>query len=276
MLLTGCAHDSVSHTLFLGDFMIVFNTDLDNTIIYSYKHDIGTDKINVELYQGREISFISKETFALLQKVKEQMLIVPTTTRTIEQYNRIDLGIGEFKYALTCNGGILLVDGKSDESWYKTSLDLVKESNDIVAVASDYLDKCPARYFELRYIENLFLFTKCSEPEKVVKDLIQVLNSELVDVFNNGDKVYVVPRKLSKGRAIRRFQEYIKAEYVIAAGDSEFDISMVTEADKGIVPHDFIKEYEVEAKDGIWETPKDKLFSEEVLKRCLEIKAELS
>lgn len=256
--------------------MIVFHTDLDNTIIYSYKHDIGSDKINVELYQGREISFISKQTFALLQEVKQKMLIVPTTTRTIEQYNRINLSVGDFKYALTCNGGILLVDGTSDEDWYKKSLDLVKESNEIIGVASKYLEKCPARYFELRYIEKLFLFTKCTEPEKVVADLIQVLDSELVDVFNNGDKVYVVPRKLSKGMAIRRFKEYIKADYIIAAGDSEFDISMVTEADKGIVPYHFIKEYHVEAKAGLWEAPKDALFSEEVLKKCLEIKTELN
>ena len=28
--------------------MIIFNTDLDNTIIYSYKKDIGKEKINVE------------------------------------------------------------------------------------------------------------------------------------------------------------------------------------------------------------------------------------
>ena len=79
--------------------MIVFHTDLDNTIIYSYKHDIGMRKRNVEFYQGREISYITEETYRLLQQVKNEMLIVPTTTRTLEQYQRIDLGIGQFPYA---------------------------------------------------------------------------------------------------------------------------------------------------------------------------------
>lgn len=64
--------------------------DMDNTIIYSYKHDIGEKKLNVELYNGREISFISERTYSLLKEVNDKMLIVPTSTRTEEQYRRIN------------------------------------------------------------------------------------------------------------------------------------------------------------------------------------------
>ena len=48
--------------------MKILCTDLDNTIIYSYKHDIGNEKMNVELYKEREISFISNHTFELLKR----------------------------------------------------------------------------------------------------------------------------------------------------------------------------------------------------------------
>ena len=65
--------------------------DMDNTIIYSYKRNIGENKLNVELYNGREISFISEKTHDLLKKVSEKMTIIPTSTRTEEQYKRIDL-----------------------------------------------------------------------------------------------------------------------------------------------------------------------------------------
>ena len=95
--------------------MKILNIDMDNTLIYSYKHDIGREKINVELYNGREISYITKRTFELLNEIKKRFLIVPTTTRTKQQYERIFLGIGLIKYALVCNGGVLLVDGKPDE-----------------------------------------------------------------------------------------------------------------------------------------------------------------
>ena len=120
--------------------MIVFHTDLDNTIIYSYKHDIGMRKRNVEFYQGREISYITEETYRLLQQLKNEMLIVPTTTRTLEQYQRIDLGIGQFPYALVCNGGVLLVDGMRDEAWYQDSLHLVSDSRDEMNLAMELLE----------------------------------------------------------------------------------------------------------------------------------------
>ena len=55
--------------------MEIFCTDLDNTIIYSYKHDIGDDKREVELYQGRNISYITGQTYELLKQVKKEYLM---------------------------------------------------------------------------------------------------------------------------------------------------------------------------------------------------------
>ena len=52
--------------------MKILCTDLDNTLIYSYKHDIGIQKRNVEIYQGREISYITDKTYDLLKKVKKE------------------------------------------------------------------------------------------------------------------------------------------------------------------------------------------------------------
>ncbi|MDE7477514.1 MAG: HAD hydrolase family protein [Lachnospiraceae bacterium] len=220
--------------------MIIFHTDLDNTLIYSYKHDIGADKRCVEVYNGREISFITQNTYQLLQKIhsqendKNQLIMVPTTTRTIEQYQRINLGVGDFQYALVCNGGVLLVDGKEDEGWYRESLKLVQNSREQLEKALELLDKEKRRTFELRFIKDLFVFTKCEEPEAVAEALRKVLKADVVDVFNNGVKVYVVPKTLNKGKAVERFKSYVGAGYVIAAGDSEFDISMLEAADLGI------------------------------------------
>lgn len=254
--------------------MIIFNTDLDNTLIYSYKHDIGSAKRNVEIYQGREISFVTNKTYELLQKVKKEMLIVPTSTRTIDQYNRIDLGIGNFKYALVCNGGVLLVDGAKDEKWYRESLRSVSLSTAVINTALKILEGDSRRKFELRLIEDLFVFTKCNEPEKVVLDLRAQLHTDLVDVFNNGEKVYVMPSNLNKGAAVLRLKAMLKPDFVIAAGDSEFDISMVVKADRGFVPDGFKKKYGID--DAIYEVGSNTIFSESVLEECIKIKAELS
>jgi len=248
--------------------MKILCTDLDNTIIYSYKHDIGNEKMNVELYKEREISFISNHTYELLKKVKEEFLIIPTSTRTKEQYNRIDLKIGIFKYALVCNGSVLLVDGKKDKDWYEESLRLAKPSNLEVKKALEYLENDKRRTFELRYIEDLFVFTKCDEAETVVNELREYLDKNLVNVFNNKEKVYVLPTSLSKGKAIERLRKYLKVEFIIAAGDSEFDISMVEAADVGLVPYGFKSEFNI--KSDICEMGKEGLFSEQLLRKCLQ------
>lgn len=249
-------------------FMIFF-TDLDNTIIYSYKHDIGPYKRNVEWYQGREISFITEETYKLLKEVKEKILIVPVSTRTTEQYKRIDLGVGELAYALVCNGGILLKNGSRVEEWYEDSLYHIKESNDEMSKGLRLLETDRRRRFELRFIDDLFVFTKCDDPGHVVEDLKEKLDESLVDVFNNGVKIYVVPKNLNKGQAVRRFLEYVKEKYAIAAGDSAFDISMLREADKGLAPAGFAQAFQIDF--AAEEMPGDKIFSDALLKKCLDI-----
>lgn len=249
--------------------MIILNADLDNTIIYSYKYDIGIKKIGVESYQGREISYITERTYALLKELNKKMLIVPTSTRTVEQYRRIDLKAGAFRYALVCNGGILLVDGKAEEKWYKESLEMIHESVPVLHKAWVLLKADPRRMFELRFIEGLFLFTKCNEPEIVVKELREQLDVSLVDIFHNGAKVYVVPVRLSKGNAVERFKKYVNADMVIAAGDSEFDISMLKAADIGLAPFGFTQKYGIGFH--VKEAGEQEQFSEYVLSCCREI-----
>lgn len=221
--------------------MIIFNTDLDNTMIYSYKHDIGEDKLCAEVYQDREISFITAETARMLKKVNDTVLLVPTTTRTLEQYNRINLGTGTPKYALVCNGGVLLVDGEEDEEWYRQSLEAVGDCFEQLRLAEEILEQDEHRSFEIRNIRRLFVFTKSEEPERSIETLKAQLNTQMVDVFNNGIKVYVVPKKLSKGRAIERLRQKLGAELVIAAGDSEFDVSMLQSCDVPIAPSELAK-----------------------------------
>lgn len=216
--------------------MLVFNTDLDNTMIYSYKQDIGNLKRCVEIYQDREISFITEKTFDLLKIVKEKLLIVPTTTRTVEQYRRIDFGLGTPRYALACNGGVLLVDGEEDEDWYNESYTLVENCQEELAKAEALLTNDELRTFEVRNIKKLFIFTKSSLPEITVEKLKAQLDTSLLDVFYNGVKVYAMPKKLSKGVAIDRFRKKLNATKVIAAGDSEFDIPMLQKADIAFAP----------------------------------------
>lgn len=224
--------------------MIMFNVDLDNTLIYSYRHEIGEDKRCVEIYQGREVSFMSDRSWELLREVSRRVLVVPTTTRTVEQYRRIDFGVGEIPYALVCNGGVLLVNGREDEKWYAESMERIRDSRYELARAEKMLEEDGNRCFEVRNVKGLFLFTKSDRAEESAERLRQVLDGSQVEVFCNGVKVYVAPKSLTKGNAVMRLKERLGAapgtvpgvEKVIAAGDSVFDVSMLKCADVGFVP----------------------------------------
>lgn len=248
--------------------MRVVHLDLDNTLIYSCKHIFGAEKPdgrwrNVETYQGRKISYMTEKTQELLRYLRKKCLLVPTTTRTIEQYNRIEIDAEPFDYALVCNGGILLINGESDPSWYERSRELIEDCTKELRRALSLLEKEPLRKFELRFIEELFVFTKCNDPDTVISGLKTELDTEKIDVLANGEKVYAVPKKLNKGMALQRFCEYIGADEVIAAGDSEFDVSMVEAADIGIVPSGFCRKHQVGGN--IKEMKGESFFSDEML-----------
>lgn len=272
--------------------MLIFFSDLDKTLIYSYKHDIGKEKELVEMYQGREVSYISKKTSDLLKKMmgtrkiaeNNNVLFVPTTTRTIQQYNRITLPIEKQKFALVCNGGILLEEGNINQVWYKKSLEIIKDSNAEIKKAISILEKDESVNFEIRYIEDLFVFTKSEDPQKTLNNLKESIDQDKVDVFLNGVKVYAVPKKLTKGNAVKRFIDFyknnikqddiktddIKAEDIktVAAGDSLFDISMLESVDQAFAPFELLAEYP--HLKNIKTNSDNQLFSEKILESLLE------
>ena len=243
--------------------MIRFHTDLDNTILYSYKHDIGQYKSCVELYQGRQVSYITDKTCTLLQQLKEKIFIVPTTTRTIEQYNRIDLSAVSPRHALVCNGGVLLTDGREDTEWYEQSLNLVSNCRETLKYGEQLLEQDNNRCFEVRNIKGLFIFTKSEKPFTSIQRLRAHLGTGNVDIFSNGIKVYIVPKVLNKGMSVKRFRERYPSEYVIAAGDSEFDIPMLNQADLGIAPNTL--KGNLNLQEHVKYMNGQKLFSEELL-----------
>lgn len=247
--------------------MKIFMSDLDNTLIYSYKHEIGKEKTCVEIYQDREISYMTDRSCELLKAVTEEVLFVPTTTRTKEQYDRIHLGIEIPEYALVCNGGVLLVDGREDSQWYQESLQMVGDCREELEKAWNCLETDENRSMELRNIRELFLFTKSEKPCRSAERLKEILNLSLVEVFQNGVKVYVVPRKLSKGVAVSRLKERLGAELVIVAGDSEFDLPMLQEADIAIAPKELTDKYKI--REDIVGVGGKGIFSDQMLEGTL-------
>lgn len=268
--------------------MILFHADLDNTLIYSYKRNIGSEKKGVEIYEGRTVSYMTPESFRRLKEISRRTLFIPTTTRTEEQYARIDFGIGTPRLALVCNGGVLLKDGTEVKEWYEESLEMIGECRGELARAEEYLQRDRDRSFEVRNIRNLFVFTKSENPQKTAEALTEILDPSKMSVFRTGVKVYALPSALNKGCAVGRLKRRLAgqdkavqpssgvlsgADYVIAAGDSEFDLSMAEEADLFFAP-DTLAAAQDRGRTEIFRTGEGGVFSDYLLQRVAEIAAE--
>lgn len=249
--------------------MKLFATDLDRTLIYSYQAGLTEPCRCVEQYQGRDISFMSEVSLELLRKVREEILCMPVTTRSIEQYQRIFFD-GEWKpeYALVCNGGILLHKGEVDEKWYEESLQMIASCQPELKRAITLLETDPDRSFEIRKISGLFIFTKSENPGATLKMLKEELDGNLVDICSNYKKIYVLPKQLNKGKGIERLRHKLNLSYVIAAGDSEFDISMLEQADLAFYPETLRGQFSPK-ENGKVLCDSGRLFSEELLERIL-------
>lgn len=217
--------------------MHLFVSDLDNTLIYSYKHDIGPNAVCAEVYEGRQVSFMTARSRAMLDEVNRRMHFVPVTTRSVQQYRRIVFADGwSPALALAANGGVLLVDGQPDPAWYAASQAQIAPAEPALRHAEAVLERDPDRTLDVRRVDGLFVFTKSADVPATLARLRAVLDLTHVDLFENGVKVYVVPRVLDKGRGVRRLRARFPTAQVFAAGDSLFDLPLLEAADMAFYP----------------------------------------
>lgn len=252
-----------------GTNMIYFCSDLDNTLIYSYRRDIGDEKILVETKEGKELSYMSKVSYELLQEVTKKVELVPLTTRSLEQYNRINFGNQvKIKYALVANGGILLENNKINEAWFRTSKEMISSSEEEMEKGIQLLKKDKNVCFEIRKVDEMCVFTKSDNVEETIQRLKEELDEETVYISAVGVKVYIFPKVLDKGSALKRFRDYVgKEHHFVSAGDSCFDVPMLLAADTSFCPNSL----EVPEKNSITKL-EEKGFSDEMLQRVLNLK----
>lgn len=219
---------------------MIFASDLDNTLIFSYKKAIP-NSICVEIKEEKELSFMTSYCYSELQKIIKKIIFVPITTRSIEQYKRVKLiQTGNIEYALVANGGILLVNNEIDKLWYNQTLELVSESMHELNEALKILDSDKNIYLKARIVDKLFVFGKTKDIYATANNLKSLLDLNKVYVSNVGEKIYILPKILNKGTALKRIKEKFN-DTIICSGDSDFDIPMLELADISIVPSTIYK-----------------------------------
>ncbi|MFV0461286.1 MAG: HAD family hydrolase [Actinomycetales bacterium] len=234
--------------------------DLDRTVIYSAAA-LGLDLPDaqaprlmcVEVYRGAPLSYVTERAADLLSRLAEATLLVPVTTRTPEQFARVHLpglwpeptrgpgvaGPGT-RYAITSNGGQVLVDGVPDPAWDRHVADVLAECSPLSRLHRHLRQVSDDTFVDsIRVASDLFVYAVIRRerlPVGWVDDLTEFAGEHGWRMSVQGRKVYLVPSALTKSAAVAEVQRRTGAGQVVAAGDSLLDQELLEAADLGVRP----------------------------------------
>lgn len=222
--------------------MSILACDLDRTLIYSPRAfwlqsvDAEAPPIVVsELYNGVPISFMTRESERLLLELRSLATFVPVTTRTIAQYARVQLPGPTPQFAITSNGGEILVDGEADSAWRAEVRTRVRQDAAPLAEIEAMLTApaCAAWTLKVNVADGLFVYAivdrEAMPPEWVI-ELEQSCHALGWSVSVQGRKLYCMPRAVDKSNAVAEVRRRAGGGTVLAAGDSLLDKSMLEQA----------------------------------------------
>ncbi|MEO5874646.1 MAG: HAD family hydrolase [Streptosporangiaceae bacterium] len=221
-------------------------TDLDRTLIYSAAALAltGPDAelprlLCVELYESRPLSYLTEAAVATLDLLSRTATLVPTTTRTPEQYRRIQLPGAAPAYAICANGGHILVDGQDDAGWNRLVRKRIGEGASVEQVHTHLREVGGGFVLKLRVASGLFAYAvvdRAAVPGGWVAELTGWCEDRGWSVSLQGRKIYCIPASLTKSAAAAEVAGRAGAEVLLAAGDSLLDQELMECADAAIRP----------------------------------------
>ncbi|MDQ1182598.1 hypothetical protein QE397_004053 [Rhodococcus sp. SORGH_AS 301] len=230
-------------------------TDLDRTMIYSAaalaegRTDGQDDDVRcVEYYEGAPLSYMTTRAADLLTSLASEVVVVPTTTRTVEQFRRIALPGAPWRHAITTNGATILVDGEPDLDWRRAVEDAVAGSAVPLAEVTAEMTRRGDDSWVLtqRTADELFCYLVVNAetmPEGFVDEFAHWCTERGWGVSRQGRKVYAMPDAVCKSHAVAEVRRRcvnagtLEADApVLAAGDGALDAEMLRAATAAIRP----------------------------------------
>lgn len=219
-------------------------TDLDRTLIYSRgaleaHGDTKRSLVAVERHEHKDASWVTKTAARTYRGLAEQALVVPVTTRTPEQWERVRLPGPAPKYVITANGGVLLVDARIDHSWDDVVTAELRQVAPLREVWEHASIVCrPEWTVKLRNARGMFCYAVLHRkrvPAGFVAEAAGWAHERGWQLSLQGRKLYWVPRSLRKSAAVAEVARRTGSRRVAAAGDSLLDADLLEYADTGIL-----------------------------------------
>ena len=215
-------------------------TDLDRTLIYS-RAAAGADAgelVAVERYENADASWMTARAAHTFAGLHDAATVLPVTTRIPTQYARVRLPGRTPAYAVTANGGLLLVDGEVDTGWRDTVRDRLATVAPLDEVWQHAGRLCRPEWTRtLRNADGFFCYAVLERdklPDGLLAEAAGWADGRGWQLSLQGRKLYWVPRPLTKSSAVAEVARRVGAEQVLAAGDSLLDADLLAAADVGI------------------------------------------
>lgn len=228
---------------------MIFATDLDKTLIYSYKHlTKETKDIEVvEFKDDKPLSYMTNKAFNVLWRLKQRtdIKIIPVTARSTDQFNRI-LVTANCPYAIVASGATILENGKPIKGWDNIVTNIREQNSNIYDLFMQYLSlidsphnslsdeshKFPS-YFEVkpRLVNDSVIFFKLTETV-ATSSLLPVKLRKRAEKYGwnftlQGQKGYLAPKDISKEHALKYLADYLHESNIITAGDGMLDVEFI-------------------------------------------------
>ncbi|MFC3963673.1 HAD family hydrolase [Nocardia jiangsuensis] len=224
-------------------------TDLDRTMIYSRAASGDAEALAcVEHLDGEPLSFMTERAAVRLRELAGVAVVLPTTTRTIEQYRRIALPGGPFRYAVTSNGGNLLVDGEPDGAWRAAAgRDAAAGGAGLAEVRAELLRRIDDSWvLKFREADELFCYlvvNVAAMPAGFLADWDGWCRAHGWSASQQGRKIYAMPVAVCKSVAVAEVRRRLLDDGVLrpeaplfAAGDGALDAELLASADFAVRP----------------------------------------
>lgn len=213
--------------------------DLDGTLVFSAravrkwdgKEPSGEPYVCVDVIEGRAVAWATRKTVESLRSLP--MVVVPTTSRSVEQYLRMTL-MAPVSWAIVEAGSTVLRDGTPDACW-ETEVRL--RCSTASAPIGDVRQLLVGLATTPRGEHMLVVKVESSEAANALARDLQVRVDPLGwRAASDGRRVYLMPQAVTKARAAAWVSDRLGGTFRVAAGDSELDRTLLEWADFAMIP----------------------------------------
>ena len=212
---------------------MIFASDIDRTLVFSTNSsDLPECYEVIEERKGDVISFMESGDLKSLKELSEYVEFVPVTSRNIEQLNRLrfdEFGI-RYRYAVVDSGFKVYFDGELDYEW-----DNYMRSKLVYGRLSELVSLLCKHEFTIKthFDFGIRLDLLDADERNRFDDLLIEFGDEF-RVVSDHRYVTVMYSFVDKSYALEYVRKKLDDEFVVFAGDSEFDEMLLTNADVGL------------------------------------------